>query len=127
MPNNKKALTVLVRSDVLRSWLLVTGWTQSQLAIALDVSKGRVSQLIGASAIDPSAHLIAQLIKVTGMPFERLFRIGSERPGRRGHRNGLLVLTRAIQAGPPTPPSAHRRRKRAAVPIDAASAAEVAQ
>ena len=108
--------TVLVRSDVLRSWLLVTGWTQSQLANALDISKGRVSQLIGAAEIDPSAHLIAKLMKVTGLPFERLFRIGSERPSRRRPRNGSPVVTRA----------AHRRRKHASRAVNLPGTAEVA-
>ena len=119
--------TVLVKSDVLRSWLLVTGWTQSQLANALDVSKGRVSQLIGASGIDPSAHLIAKLMKVTGMPFERLFRIGSERPSRRRFRNGSPVMIRAIQAERPRPPSALRRSKHASLaPADVPGTDEVA-
>ncbi len=84
----EKSLTVLIRGDMLRSWLLVTGWTQSRLAETLGVSKGRVSQLFSASEVYPSAQLIAKLLRVTGMPFERLFRIGAEPIARQRTRNG---------------------------------------
>ena len=66
--------TIVVRDDVLTSWLKVSNHTQSQLAEALNVSKGRVSQLLTSQG-EPSAHLIAKLIVVTQLPFERLFKL----------------------------------------------------
>ena len=71
--------TVVVRSDVLTSWLTVSGNSRTQLAKELGVSRGRVSQLL-TSFKEPSAHLIAKLILLTGLPFERLFRVIYERP-----------------------------------------------
>ncbi len=66
--------TIVVRGDVLSSWLKVSNCTQSQLADGLNVSKGRISQLL-TSQEAPSAHLIAKLIIVTQLPFERLFKL----------------------------------------------------
>ncbi len=66
--------TVVVRGDVLASWLKVSNSTQSQLADALNISRGRVSQLL-TSREEPSAHLIAKLIVLTQLPFERLFKV----------------------------------------------------
>ena len=83
-----KVPTVLVRTEMLWSWLQVTGSTKSQLADALGVSRGRVSQLFHASEIEPSAHLIAKLLEVTGMPFDRLFRIAQQVPTHRPKANG---------------------------------------
>ncbi len=83
-----KVPTVLVRTDMLRSWLQVSGSTKSQLAGALGVSKGRVSQLFHSSEIEPSAHLIAKLLEVTGMPFDRLFWIAQQVPGAKANGNG---------------------------------------
>ena len=81
---------------MLQSWLQVSGATKSQLAAVLGVSKGRVSQLFH-SDIEPSAHLIAKLLEVTRLPFERLFRIvtgpartRTEQPVR-VHRQKLAV------------------------------------
>ena len=71
--------TVVVRGDVLTSWLTVSNYTRSQLATELSVSKGRVSQLL-TSQEEPSAHLIAKLITLTHLPFERLFKILRETP-----------------------------------------------
>ena len=77
-----KVPTVLIEREILQAWLRVNGWSKSQLAHALNVSKGRVSQLFSASsAVEPSAHLIAKLLEVTGMPFDRLFRIAHKREG----------------------------------------------
>ena len=73
--------TVVVRGDVLTSWLTVSNYTRSQLATELSVSKGRVSQLL-TSQEEPSAHLIAKLITLTHLPFERLFKILRETPSK---------------------------------------------
>jgi hypothetical protein len=45
----------------------------------LGVSKGRVSQLL-TSHEEPSAHLIAKLMSLTHLPFERLFKVVRETP-----------------------------------------------
>lgn len=66
--------TIVVRSHVLSSWLVVSGYTQSQFAKKLGISKGRVSQLL-TSTEEPSAHLIAKLILVTQLPFDRMFAV----------------------------------------------------
>ena len=64
--------TIIVRGDVLKSWLTVSDYSRSQLARELGVSRGRVSQLL-TSQQEPSAHLIAKLMLLTRLPFERLF------------------------------------------------------
>lgn len=74
--------TVAVRQEVLRAWLQVSAYTRARLAEELGVSRGRVSQLCGR-ATEPSAHLIAKLMAVTGLPFDRLFYLAQERNGRR--------------------------------------------
>ena len=66
--------TVVVRGDVLTSWLTLSDNTRSQLAAELGVSKGRISQIL-TSKEEPSAHLIAKLLTLTNLPFDRLFRI----------------------------------------------------
>jgi len=66
--------TVIVRSDVLSSWIMVSGYTKSRLAEGLEISKGRVSQLL-CSSEEPSARLMAKLMILTGLPFERLFKV----------------------------------------------------
>ena len=66
--------TVTIRTDVLESWLKVCGYTKSRLAVELGVSRGRVSQLLSTQR-EPSAHLIAKMLTVTHMPFDRVFRI----------------------------------------------------
>ena len=69
--------TVVIRSDVLESWLVVSNYTKSRLAAELGISKGRVSQLL-SSGEEPSAHLIAKLVTLTKLPFDRLFKIARE-------------------------------------------------
>ncbi len=64
--------TVVVRGDVLSSWLTVSDYSKSQLASELMVSRGRISQLL-TSHEEPSAHLIAKLLLLTKLPFDRLF------------------------------------------------------
>ena len=64
--------TIVVRGEVLLSWMTVSDYNRSQLARELGVSNGRVSQLL-ASPQEPSAHLIAKLMLLTHLPFERLF------------------------------------------------------
>jgi transcriptional regulator with XRE-family HTH domain len=66
--------TVVVRGDILESWLTVSDYSRSRLATELGVSKGRVSQLLNSQE-EPSAHLIAKLLTLTHLPFDRLFRI----------------------------------------------------
>lgn len=66
--------TIVVRSEVLTSWLTVSDYSQSRLAAELGVSRGRISQLL-SSLEEPSAHLIANLMTLTHLPFERLFKI----------------------------------------------------
>ena len=71
--------TIVVRGEVLASWLTVSGYTRSQLAKELSVSKGRISQIL-SSRDEPSAHLIAKLILLTRLPFDRLFMIIRDLP-----------------------------------------------
>ena len=71
--------TVIVRSEVLSSWLTISGYTKTQLASELGLSKSRVSQLL-SSAEEPSAHLIGKLIALTHVPFDRLFKIIHKEP-----------------------------------------------
>ena len=76
--------TVVVRGDVLESWLTVSDYSRSRLATELGVSKGRISQILTSSE-EPSAHLIAKLITLTRLPFDRLFKVVSERPALINH------------------------------------------
>ena len=73
--------TVVIRSDILQSWLTVSDYSQSRLAEELGVSKGRISQLL-TSHEEPSAHLIAKLMTLTYLPFDRLFMIVHNSPPR---------------------------------------------
>ena len=66
--------TVVIRRDILQSWLTVSDYSKSRLAEELGVSKGRISQLL-SSHEEPSAHLIAKLMTLTYLPFDRLFMI----------------------------------------------------
>ena len=70
--NRMRQPTVVVRGDVLSSWLTVSDYTKSRLAAELGVSRGRISQLL-TSHEEPSAHLIAKLLLLTRLPFDRLF------------------------------------------------------
>ncbi len=71
--------TVVVRGDILASWLTISDYSKSRLAAELGVSKGRISQLL-TSAEEPSAHLIAKLMTLTHLPFDRLFKIVRDVP-----------------------------------------------
>ena len=71
--------TVVVRGEVLTSWLTVVDCSRSQLAAKLGVSKGRISQLL-TSQEEPSAHLIAKLMLLTHLPFNRLFMLLRDTP-----------------------------------------------
>ena len=88
--------TVVVRGDVLSSWLTVSDYTKSRLARELGVSSGRISQLL-TSREEPSAHLIAKLLLLTRLPFQRLFQLSGaegvrhlleESAHRKGKGNG---------------------------------------
>ena len=82
--------TVVVRGEVLHSWMTVSGFTRTQLATELKVSKGRISQLINSSE-EPSAHLIAKLMILTHLPFDRLFKIIRETPGSAASGQNLIA------------------------------------
>ena len=69
-----KLPTIVVRGDVLASWLMVSDCTKSRFATELGVSKGRISQLL-TSQEEPSAHLMAKLLILTRLPFDRLFQV----------------------------------------------------
>ena len=71
--------TVVVRGDVLMSWLTLSDYTRTRLAKDLGVSTGRISQLLNSTA-EPSAHLIAKLMHRTNLPFIRLFKIIHREP-----------------------------------------------
>ena len=77
--------TVVVRGDILSSWLTISDYTRSRLAGELGVSKGRISQLL-TSREEPSAHLIAKLMALTHLPFDRLFQIIRDIPPSTIHR-----------------------------------------
>src|SRR3989338_9193270 len=66
--------TIVVRGDVLSSWLTVSDYTKSRLARGLGGTRGRISQLL-TSREEPSAHLIAKLLLLTRLPFQRLFQL----------------------------------------------------
>lgn len=66
--------TVVIRSHVLESWLTVSNYSKSRLASELHISKGRISQLLSLQT-EPSAHLIAKLLSLTYLPFDRLFTV----------------------------------------------------
>lgn len=76
-------LTVSVRRDVFRSWLKISGYTRSRLAHELNVSRGRISQLLNSNQ-HPSNRIIAGFLKVTHLPFERLFAVKQRNGGRSG-------------------------------------------
>ena len=85
--------TVVVRGDILESWLTVSDYSRSRLATELGVSKGRISQLINSHE-EPSAHLIAKLITLTRLPFDRLFKVvhtSAASPRPPGNGRGVLV------------------------------------
>ena len=89
--------TVVVRGDILESWITVSDYSRSRLATELEVSKGRVSQLIHSQE-EPSAHLIAKLLTLTHLPFDRLFKVvrtdgtaAKTSPRSPGNGRGVLV------------------------------------
>jgi transcriptional regulator with XRE-family HTH domain len=104
--NSMRRPTVVVRSDILSSWLTVSDYSKSQLANELGVSRGRISQLLSAHE-EPSAHLMAKLLLLTQLPFDRLFIIkgnGGEGVGgvyqlganQRNKRAGVRTRQRSI-------------------------------
>ena len=87
--------TVVVRGDILESWITVSDYSRSRLATELGVSKGRVSQILNSQE-EPSAHLIAKLITLTHLPFYPLFQLiktpaNVSTPRPRGNGRGVLV------------------------------------
>ncbi len=80
-------LMVRIRRDIFRSWLKISGYTRSRLADELNISRGRVSQLLNSDQ-PPSNRVIAGFLAVTRLPFERLFTVGQLRNGGREGRNG---------------------------------------
>ena len=93
--------TVVVRGDILESWLTVSDYSRSRLATELGVSRGRISQLLNSNE-EPSAHLIAKLLTLTHLPFDRLFRVlrtdgATSKTSARPHGNGRDVLVQASE------------------------------
>jgi transcriptional regulator with XRE-family HTH domain len=70
----RSTITITVRREVLRSWLTVSDCTASRMASKLNVSRGRVSQLLNSDQ-ELSARLIAGLLHLTKLPFDRLFTV----------------------------------------------------
>ena len=66
--------TIRVRPNVIQAWLQVSAYTKARLAEEVGVSRGRISQVCAASG-EPSAHLMAKLMAVTNLPFDRLFEL----------------------------------------------------
>ena len=89
--------TIVVRHEILNSWLAVSDCTRSRLASELRVSKGRVSQLL-TSYEEPSAHLIAKLMTLTNLPFDRLFRVLREVPPPSSIVSSSLRSVRTLRA-----------------------------
>ncbi|HAM40260.1 MAG TPA: hypothetical protein DCP69_02705 [Candidatus Omnitrophica bacterium] len=81
-----KVPTIVVSTEVLSSWLTIAEYTKSRLAAELGVSRGRVSQLL-TSDEEPSAHLMAKLLTLTHLPFERLFTVVREPRNHHGPRS----------------------------------------
>lgn len=104
--------TIIVRRDVLSSWLTVHDYSQSWLAAELGVSKGRVSQLL-TSFQEPSAHLLAKLMAVTELPFERLFRVINAVPELNSFANGTTVTQKVVYPEPSSQETPKRRVKSA--------------
>ena len=70
----RSTITITVRREVLRSWLTVSDCTASRMANKLNVSRGRISQLLNSDQ-ELSARLIAGLLHLTKLPFDRLFTV----------------------------------------------------
>lgn len=85
-----------LRRDVLDAWLRISGYTQADLARALDVSGGRISQLLHSSKEEPSPRLIAALLRVTSLPFDRLFNL---QPGGKLLEKRMRQLAKRRQTG----------------------------
>ena len=99
--------TVVVRGDVLVSWVTISGYTRSRLASELGVSRGRVSQLL-TSQQEPSAHLMGKLMQLTHLPFERLFKTVSRGQGNSGQISARQISARRIRRiTVPAPKLAH--------------------
>ena len=105
--------TVVIRSGVLESWLTVSDYSKARLADELGISKGRISQLL-TSHEEPSAHLMAKLITLTYLPFDRLFMIVHENvPPASSNRlvaKSAKVKTETSWASPRSSAPFHRRR-----------------
>ena len=102
--------TVVIRSDVLESWLTVSDYSKSRLADELGVSKGRISQLL-TSHEEPSAHLIAKLLTLTYLPFDRLFRIVHGRISQSSQRSSFnKSITQKTSTVVALPRNGQRRR-----------------
>ena len=70
----RSTITITVRREVLRSWLMVSDYTASRMANELNVSRGRISQLLNSDQ-ELSARLIGGLLHLTKLPFDRLFSV----------------------------------------------------
>ena len=79
-----------LRRDVVQAWLRVSGYTQAELARALKISEGRISQLLHSRKEEPSPRLIAALLGVTSLSFDQLF---SLKPGGKAFQKRMKQLT----------------------------------
>ncbi len=91
--------TVVIRREILTSWLNVSAYSQSRLALELGISRGRISQLL-TSREEPSAHLIAKLMTLTSLPFDRLFKVMREASAA---SSSAHPSSRVVSARPRTP------------------------
>ena len=69
-----KLPTIVVRGNVLLSWMTLSQCTRTQFAKDLKISTARISQLLNSTE-EPSAHLMAKLLNHTHLPFTQLFKI----------------------------------------------------
>ena len=95
---NMRFPTIVVRGDVLTSWLTVSNYNRSRLARELGISKGRVSQLI-TSHQEPSVHLVAKLLLLTHLPFERLFTLLHDNPALPSSSPALALSSSQTRSG----------------------------
>ena len=92
--------TITIRRDVLRSWLTVSDCSRAQMADALSVSRGRISQLLNSDQ-ELSARLIAGLLHLTKLPFDRLFLVKELKHSRRTPRSVRLQVRRRPEDNQP--------------------------
>jgi len=68
--------TVVVNTDILQSWLVISDLSQDRLAHQLHVSRVRFRRLLRRETELPT-RVIGSLLLMTQLPFERLFSVAS--------------------------------------------------